>query len=143
MVEHTLTTEQQGTWTFRGELLGKSTTRTDIHNHPEGEYPPNRRDASAPRRKCSACRWHEAYIYADDDTDGYVLLTVGGTAVPGEIPFKRMTRSSTPMELMATMVVRTASPYIPISSERALAQAADADDDIREAYTQMRAARHA
>lgn len=141
-MKYTLTTEQQGTWEFQGELLGQASTRTTAHNHADGDLPPAQRetDPALRRRKCNACRWHEARIYADDDTDGYILYTEGGSAIPGEIPFRRMTRATTPLELLSVMVVRTANPYVPVSSERALAQAADADDDLREAYLAMRGA---
>lgn len=131
--------------TFTGRRLGFSTSRTEVHTHPVSAHPPYR---YAPRgEKCSACRWFEVYLYerasvvSTEDTIqrtdyDYVVHTVGGSAVPGEQRFSRVEFTHSPFEVIELLTVRRngAEPYIMAQSSRALAQAAELDDGIREAY---------
>lgn len=126
-------TAQQGTRTFTGEVLGAATSASDFHTHPGPHVPPGR-DEQGRKNKCAACRWFEVTIYDDTTNDEFVLHTVGKTKVPGEIEFARIVSTKSARELVDLAVVRANPPYLPAPTSRALAQAADLDDDIRDAY---------
>lgn len=128
---------------FTGALLGSSTSYSVDHTHAAGQH--------APRgAKCSACRWFEVYIYRRARTNGagptgnglvdtpadYVVHTVGGSSVPGERRFSRVEFTSSPFEVIELLTVRPVDrdPFIAAQSARALAQAAELDDGVREAY---------
>ena len=129
----TLHTEQQGTREFAGVLLGTATSEVDQHNHPDTDYVAPGRDEYGRKNKCGACRWLESTVYR---TDGgkFVLHTVGRTIVPGEIDYGRIVDTSSAYELLELATVRAGKPYLPAPTARALAQAADKDDDVRDAY---------
>jgi hypothetical protein len=124
---------------FYGRLLGAGTSRAEHHSHAE--------PFAARGAKCSACRWFEVALYrrrrpttsADAEvshTFDYVVHTVGGTAVPGEERRSRVSYTSSAFEVIELLTVRPhhGEPFIAQQSARALAQAAQFDDDIRDAY---------
>lgn len=137
-------------FTFTGRLLGAGSSRRDDHMHDL------LRDRYAPRRiRCSACRWFEVAIYVravdtaiDLETDpptlsrvpaedgDYVVHTVGATVVPGEQRLSRISVTESPFEVIELLTVRRhgQDPFLTAQSSRALAQAAELDDGIREAY---------
>lgn len=127
-----INTAQQGTWNFKGSMLGVATSEGDYHNH-DTDYVLPGKDANGRKNKCSACRWHEVAIYLTSEDD-FVLHTIGKTIVPGEIDYARLARTSSAFELLELVIVRANPPYLPRTSAQALAQAADKDDRIREAY---------
>jgi hypothetical protein len=125
----TLRTEQQGTRTFEGVVLGKASSENEFHTDHPGDYA-----VSGDRRqKCSACRWLETTIYKT--TEGsFIAHTVGRSIVPGEIDFARVTETTSAFELIELLTVKGYKPYLPDPSARALAQAADKDEKIRDAF---------
>jgi hypothetical protein len=129
---YSITTEQQGTVTFTGTLLGHASSESRFHNH-DTDYVSSGFDGNGRKIKCSACRWHEATIYRDEN-GGFVLHTVGRTIIPGEVDFAKVSRTTSAYELEEMMVVRGDKPYRPRTSAQALAQAAALDEDIRDAY---------
>lgn len=124
-----------GNHTFTGKVIGASTSEAQHHNH-EGPFllPSITRDGTGRRLKCSACRWLETTIYVTD-TDKYVVHTIGRTIVPGEQDYPRVTFTESAYEVVELLTVRGHDePFIPRPSARALAQAADRDDDMHDAY---------
>jgi hypothetical protein len=124
--------------TFTGVLLGSGSSRSEVHSDHLGDY-------AARGTKCSACRWFEVAIYArihDRDTGlyptvkDYVVHTVGGSVVPREKRFSRIQTTTSPYDVIELVTVRPVDrePFIASQSARALAQAADVDDGIRDAY---------
>lgn len=130
---------------FLGVLLGSSTSQTYDHT--------GHADRFARRgEKCSACRWFEVAIYrrywidAEDRAAGidythdgphdYVVHTVGGSSVAGEKRFSRVQGTTSPYDVIELLTVRPVDrdPFIASQSARALAQAADVDRGIRDAY---------
>lgn len=134
---YSITTKQQGTVEFYGELLGSATSETERHSHP-GDFVPDDRDDRGRRQSCSACRWFEAELYRELNGPtiiGYVIHTVGRSIMPGEIDYARVLRTDSAFEVIELMTVRQkGATFLPAPSSRALAQAASLDDDIREAY---------
>lgn len=123
-----------GEQSFTGRIIGASTSETPHHNHPGDYMPPRTPDAHGRRAKCSACRWLETTIYLTD-TDKYVVHTVGRSIVPGEQDYIRVTFTDSAYEAVEVLTVKSApEPFIPLPSARALAQAADRDDAMQEAY---------
>lgn len=136
-------------FTFVGVRLGHGSSERDQHNH-ETDF--------APRRvRCSACRWFEVAIYrrysltgVDLETDpnrpqtypvepvahDYVVHTVGVSIVPGETRLSRISVTESAFEVVELLTVRKSDEdaFITAQSARALAQASDLDDGVREAY---------
>lgn len=117
---------------FTGRLLGAATSRVNDHNHAT---------TFAPRGdKCSACRWFEVAVYrfraSNDVHDGYVVHTVGGSVVPGEQRLSRVEYTDSAFEVIELLTIRPSNrkPFMMSQSARALAQASDHDDDLRDAY---------
>lgn len=130
---------------FSGVKLGASTSRVETHTDHAGEF--------APRGvKCSACRWFEVGIYrrytpqvtmrrgsttiTEPQVKDYVVQTVGASDVPGEKRFSRVQYTSSPFSVVELLVVRPVDrePFIAPQSALALAEAAEVDAGIREAY---------
>lgn len=133
MKSFTLHTEN-GEHSFDGVVLGTATSEAQYHNH-DSDY----LTAAAPpkegrRQKCSACRWLETTIYLKAGGQ-YVVHTNGRSIVPGERDYVRVTFTDSAYEVVEILTVKgQTDPFIPAPSARALAQAADKDDDIQEAY---------
>jgi len=131
--QYKLHSEQQGTVIFDGKVLGRATSQQPDHNHDAPFVAPGF-DENGRKNKCPACRWLEVTVYATTPR-GYVLHTIGKTVVPGEIEFARISRTASAFELVDIATVRSGNkPYLPAPSSRALAQASDKDDDVRDAY---------
>jgi hypothetical protein len=134
----TLTGRHGQVYEFTGRQLGFSSSYVDQHNHATHR-------TAQPGERCSACRWFSVAIYRsyrESDTGsglkphGYVVHTVGGSSIPGEKRFSRVTQTTSAYEILEVLTVRRsdAAPFMTPQSARALAQAADVDDAIREAY---------
>lgn len=79
-------------------------------------------------------RWFVVDIYKST-TGTYVIHTRGMTKVADEITFVRIAETSSAFEVVELLTVNHSKKiYIPRQSSRALAQAAQWDDDIRDAY---------
>jgi hypothetical protein len=133
----------RGRFIFTGKLIGEATSHRTEHFDHEGTY-------AQRGERCFACRWFYAQIfevdrcddpeshtrYGHDASKNYLVITVGGTIIPGEHQLKRLTFTDSPYDVIEILTIRKsgASPYLPAVSARALAQAADHDDDLRDAY---------
>lgn len=124
--EYTLHTNQQGEHTFKGTQLGHASSGSEVHTH--GSPQPDQ------RFKCHACRWSETTIYRTSD-NRYVGHTVGKSTMAGEIDFARIVFARNALELVELLTVRKGTPFLPLPSARALAQAAEDDDAVFEAYS--------
>lgn len=138
---------------FTGVLLGAASSERELHTHDLDRQP------HAPRhRRCSACRWNEVAIYRRYVTEGidletepnrpriypldapesgdYVVHTVGVSLVPGEHRLSRIASSDSAFEVVELLTVRRPDeePFMTPQSSRALARAAERDDDLRDAY---------
>lgn len=85
-------------------------------------------------------RWFEVGIYRDVD-GGYIVHTVGRSRIPGEQPYARIVTTRSAFDIIEILTVthhnrKPVPAYIPRPSMRAIAQAAQFDDAIREAYIQ-------
>ena len=134
---------------FEGAPLGASTSYRPGHQHAT--------DYAVRGVRGAPSRWSEATIYrgyvtegtdletdparprtyAIDPTPGdYVVHTVGASIVPGEQRLSRISVTDSPFEVIEFLTVRPrdGEPFIVAQSSRALAQAAQLDDGIRDAY---------
>lgn len=114
--------------------------------------------------RCSACRWFEVGIYEvlgehagrctcglGDSEDGhhdvlcglksptarYLVVTCGRSVVPGERDKRRTTWTDSAFDVIEVLTQRpdrAREPFIPAASRRALARAAQWDDDVRDAW---------
>jgi hypothetical protein len=79
-------------------------------------------------------RWFEVDIYRQDDGE-YVVHTRGMTLVADETTYTRILRTRSAFEIVDALIVNHRDKiYLPQQSTRALAQAAQWDDDCLEAY---------
>jgi hypothetical protein len=144
---YTLLDRDETPLVIRGELLGFTSSRRDEHTHAGPHVTGGDR--------CAACRWLEVRIFAvdaervpredggDDVTSWsevdaraeYLVLTYGMTTVPGEIVRRRAAWTDSEFEVVTFLTQRRdGQSFIPLTSERALAQAASFDDRIRDAF---------
>lgn len=113
-----------------GYLAGSATSARDQHSHDL------RRDRYSPRGvRCSACRWFTVDLYLVRG-GGYVVHTVGGTIVPGERRLSRVTETRSAFAVVEALTVRQPNqePYLTPQALRALAEAAELDEGLLEAY---------
>lgn len=74
----------------------------------------------------------------------YLVLTYGRTEVPGEMNKRRAVWTDSPYEVLSLLTQRhrgsegSRAPFLPATSDRALAQAAAHDSSIEKAYTTRR-----
>lgn len=125
------------TISFAGVLLAVSTTRRPVHTcDPEVEITPR-------SVRCSACRWFETRIFRLVDHDAqvlqgmrYALHYVGRSIVPGEVDLPRYELVSGGHGVVEAYIVRKEgqAPFITKPGARVLAQAAQSDPDIEDAY---------
>lgn len=134
----TITTADQ-TVQFHGVLIGEGSSHSRHHNHLTNTYVQDGRDPKTNRKyKCHACRWQDVYIYTVNDSDDYVVYTIGMTMVPGELEYTKITRTASPTEVQEVLTVRNREgAYIPAPARRALAQAADKDEDLEDIYRSL------
>ena len=79
-------------------------------------------------------RWFEVEIYLDVNGE-FVVYTVGRTLVPDETSRYRIARTRSAYKVVELLtVVNNGKMYIPRQSSRALSEAAQFNDDIRDAY---------
>lgn len=129
MTEYTISTQRTG-MTFTGVVIGSGTSEIADHSHRERYIT----DIGSGRPSCSACRWFEVTLYRTED-GRYVAHTVGRSVIPGEIDFARVVSSTSALEIVDMLTVRRQSgSFLPAPSSRALAYAAETDDEIRYAY---------
>lgn len=109
-----------------GELLGLANSSRLEHNHAT--------DYVRPGDRCSTCRYTEVRLFRD--ATHYILVTLGMTIVPGETIIHRIRRLTSPFEVLEVLTVRKPGrePFLPKSAALTLAQAADLDEGISEAY---------
>jgi hypothetical protein len=82
-------------------------------------------------------RWFEVAIFKDSDGQ-YVVHTRGVSTIPGEYTKLRVVKTSSSFEVVEFLMVEHAGErYIPRDSRRALAQAAQWDDDLMERYLDL------
>lgn len=123
---------------FQGKILGSGTSRALQHNHPGYDYitqaPPASAHSSPYKPKCSACRWNEVTVYKAED-GSYVAYTEGQTIVPGENVYSRIFQVRGGVALVDALTVRTpGGPFLPRPAAAALAQAAESEDSIYDAF---------
>ena len=117
-----------------GRLVGETTSEREYHTHPENEQPP-------PGVRCSACRFFTIKIFICDGSPRYVAYTTGHTRIPGETERYRLFMTDSPLELIEMLTTRQQGrAFIPRDTLRALAQAADVDDDLYDAYADRKVA---
>lgn len=129
---------------FDGRLLGEASSQASKHAvlvHDNGSFAP-------PGMRCSACRWFEVRIYADDSADqpppAWIVETVGRSQVPGETDRRQFRRVTEPRQVVAVLVQtkrqrqgEDAETFIPATSRYALDQAADNDERLSEVIDQL------
>jgi hypothetical protein len=121
---------------LRATLLGMGSSQRDEHSHT-----PNREVTS---NRCPACRWSELYVFrvhgtyaVDAQRYDYAVYTLGPSIVTGETTRVNLRWASSGFEVVELAMVRRGdrgAPYLPASSARALAMAADRDERIADAY---------
>lgn len=122
---------------FHGALIGMITTRRPTHicEFPAGYAPTSLR--------CAGCRWFETRVFRLCDADSraldgtrYVLHYVGRSIVPGEVDLPRHELVISGHEVVEAYTVRKYNerPFITKPGARVLAQAANYDPDIEDAY---------
>lgn len=139
----------------RARRLADISTRRHDHTHDTAREP-------VPTRgwRCSACRWIEIEIFlvphpaGDGDADDrYVVRQVGRSLVAGEVDRVTVGETTSPYEVIELLTVRRSpaaatrdrparpgGPYLPGPSARALAQAANYDDALLDAFENRRVA---
>lgn len=135
------TTGDPGTHTFlvdvgpdetvqvRGTRIGFASSKMQTHNHTGDRRSPN----SGPR--CSACRWFEVHLFRTTE-DEYVVHTAGHSNLPDEVPLYKLARTRSPYEVVEILTIRrSGATVIPGPSARVLAQAAQFDRGILDAYS--------
>jgi hypothetical protein len=122
---------------LRGLFLGMgSTYRPEHKNHPTTPSAP-------PRVHCSTCRWTELRLFLL--ADGKIaVVRCGASNVEGERDLVSVELVETPFELVESLVTkdrRTGQSSLPMPARRALAQAANHDASLRDAYIHSPVAR--
>lgn len=124
-------------------FIGVATTRTDKHtNHDATPYAP-------PKVRCTACRWYEPRLFRVHgeraDSQHYVVHHMGGSTVPGEVPFCRVEEVFSAHAAVELFTVRPGlndtdargnarTPFLSRPGARVLAMAAGHDAAIDDAY---------
>lgn len=80
-------------------------------------------------------RWTEVDIYREKETGKFYVHVIGATTLSGETTRYRLDQTMSPYEIIELLTAHVGGrSYIPRQSARALAQAAQWDDDVRDAY---------
>jgi hypothetical protein len=111
---HELRGRDGGTFHFSGRHLGSGSS-----DHPDKD------------------RWFEVDLYVAEIAGErtYVVHTQGRSRVPGEVTRSRIAQTTSAFEVVELLTVNHGGKlYIPRQSSHALAQAAQWDDGIRDAY---------
>ena len=127
---------------FVGRLIGIGTSRRESHSH--GDLFMNGTMDSALTRRCTACRWSEIYVFKVNDRDHnvppgarYCVYTLGPSIIPGENTRANVRWATSGFEVVELCTVRRGergAPFLPAAHARALAMAANVDDDVADAY---------
>lgn len=142
---------RSGVEVVHGRLIGFATSHRDQHNHPGHEFAPVINAETNRRAHCNACRWFEVRIIREYEVElvdpdgprdepelrfvGYVVHTLGGSAVPNDTTYCRVARTESPYDVVELLTVRRDDTVaLPGHSARALAQAAHYDDAVANAY---------
>src|SRR4051812_30422214 len=138
-----------GTWTITdqdgvslevtGDLLGLgSSSRPRHQNHPDTEFAPK-------GVHCSTCRWTEIRIFGTDPADGkalapYLVVKAGVSVIPAEQTYVEWDWIYSGHEVLAKLATRKGpDTYLTQPASRALAQAAEYDGGMRDAYINYQA----
>lgn len=131
-----------GSITFKGSLLGETTSHQEQHFDHPGEF-------ARKGERCYACRWSEYKIFHVDELDTrtlvafgtrydgrYLVASFGNTIVPGEEIFRRVSATNSPAEVVELLTTRKygAPPVLTASAARLLARVSDIDKDLQEAW---------
>lgn len=109
--QHRLTNRDGSTLEFAGKLLGHGTSFRDGKE-----------------------RWFEVDIYSHSE-GGWIVHTQGRSVIDGERTLTRIVQTSSAFEIVELLTVNHGGrQFLPSQSARALAQAAQWDDDVRDAY---------
>jgi hypothetical protein len=124
---------------FRGQFLGLGSSHRDTHINHEGHR-------FAPKgTPCSGCRWFESRIFVvreSDVNDRFLLYTVGQSIVDDEEPRYRAEWAVSPYEVIDLLTTFRPSDQpggqrqqsLSYAARRALAQAANFNNKMRDAY---------
>lgn len=127
MRDYALNLAEQQLVTFTGEEIGTASSKYETHNHDVVAGP-------LPGQRCSACRWQEVRLFQRADKT-YCVYTVGRSTIPGERDFIKYRTTTSAFEVIELLTVRSGkNAFLPVPAARALAQAAQVDDEIRDAY---------
>jgi hypothetical protein len=124
------TNDEGGEVELTGTLLGVGASRRYRHKHDGDVVPTDGR--------CSACRWFEVRIFRTED-DRYLLHFAGRSVVPGEVTRYRTEWTSSGFDVLEALTTRREGGrdvYLTAPAARALAQGAEYDDGLREAYVE-------
>jgi len=122
--------------TFEGTFLGFGTTRKPTHLRHHGAFAD-----PALGEKCNACRWSEIRIFYSKEDDIYLIHLSGISVASGESNRYRIERAVSALEVIEILTTNRQGEAARLSApaSRALAQAAEFDEDLREAYGERRA----
>lgn len=129
-----------------GRLIGFASSRREEHRHPGSTWAPVTDLATRRREHCTACRWFEVRIVREHDPVthepvGYVVHTLGNSAIPDDRVFARVARTTSPFEVVELLTKRRHGRVeLPAHSARALAAAAQYDVDLERLYLDVIAA---
>lgn len=141
-VQEFVLSTKTGELTFTGRELGYGTSKTVVHtNHGGYEYVSE--VPGTDRAKCSACRWNVVRIYLRTGPErGYVAYTEGVSRCPGEVTYSRIIEARGGVELVDALTVRSkrGEAFLPRPASQALAQAAEDDDSVYDAFNDRRVA---
>lgn len=127
MKDHALVLTPTDMVAFTGEEIGNASSKYETHNHDVVAGP-------LPGQRCSACRWQEVRLFQRHD-GWFCVYTVGRSVVPGEKDFIKYRTTQSAFEVIELLTVRNGkNTFLPVPAARALAQAAQKNDDIRDAY---------
>lgn len=147
--EHVLPGRDDEVLRLRGRLLGFASSQSDDHHRHLGEF-------AQPGERCSACRWFEVRLLVaeaelvledlvagepnyrvEDPRARYLVITYGCSTVPGEETKRRAVWTDSAYDVIELLTQRGREDrraFLPAPSARALAQAAQWDDDLNDAY---------
>src|SRR5262249_37629594 len=112
---------------IRGRFIGLGSSEHGAHKFHAGEY-------AERGGRCGACRWFETRIFRLAQ-GGYLIYNVGATIVPGErdlVPVEQARGAHEVVELYTRR--RDNRTYLTAPSARALAQAAEFDEEMDDAW---------
>jgi len=116
------------------ETTGPALTTYTLRGRDETVEIVARRLGHGTSYRAGKLRWFEVDIYRTADGE-FIAHTRGMTVVTDETTFTRILRTRSAFEIVDALIVNHGNKiYLPQQSTRALAQAAQWDDDCLEAY---------